>query len=516
MRRIAAFFLLLASCNAAGQNKLVSTGVIFDGEPYIVINPDNDQHMVVAWMGLPLGQPVAIRTRVTFNGGITWSPVVALPHAQPGYGSADPSLAFDAEGAVVACYIDYINEPTEGGVYLVKSTNGGLSWGPMLKAIDAFDDELEYPVDRPWFSVNPLTNHYYLTSMSAYWGPTPNYAYFTASADGGLTWSVVQRLGAPGFIVGNFIGKPMPVNGVSSNGILHILYPSWVPANNLLPGVMHAQSINHGETFSYNAAFYSNAGGGNDPGAKNGYRLVVNPANPNHLALLLPLSPTGDQDIYLRESYDGGSTWGSSVRVNDDPSGNGRMQDLVWASFDTDGDLAIAWRDRRNAPETGYATSQEIYGAVKWNGAESISPNFPISSATAPWNATFLDQSGNDFLCVEMRNDTLNTVWGDVRNNKLEIWFQRTDAHTGLPVSIFNLTDERATDILIYPNPASEFISVKGFWTRCVIHDATGKLLREIQAPSTSISVSDLPTGYYTAIFNTQDGISVHYFQIQR
>jgi len=61
---------LLFFCGSSfGQNQNISNGNIFDGEPYLSINPENPKHMVVAWMGyLPLTN-VLIKTRVTFNGG---------------------------------------------------------------------------------------------------------------------------------------------------------------------------------------------------------------------------------------------------------------------------------------------------------------------------------------------------------------------------------------------------------------------------------------------------------------
>ena len=44
-----------------GQNQNISLGNVFDGEPYITINPNNSQHMVVAWMGYKFGENVVIK-----------------------------------------------------------------------------------------------------------------------------------------------------------------------------------------------------------------------------------------------------------------------------------------------------------------------------------------------------------------------------------------------------------------------------------------------------------------------
>ncbi|MDX1652776.1 MAG: hypothetical protein R3277_09815 [Brumimicrobium sp.] len=47
------------------QNLNISTGLVFEGEPFIAINPNNNQHLVVAWMGFKLGQEIVIKTKET-------------------------------------------------------------------------------------------------------------------------------------------------------------------------------------------------------------------------------------------------------------------------------------------------------------------------------------------------------------------------------------------------------------------------------------------------------------------
>src|SRR5437870_4818079 len=100
MTRILLLFSLLFysgfGLNAQPVNANISSGVAFDGEPYLAINPVNNQNLVAAWMGLKLsgGQfRVAIKTRASVDGGNTWSAVNALPHFGTGFGSADVSMA---------------------------------------------------------------------------------------------------------------------------------------------------------------------------------------------------------------------------------------------------------------------------------------------------------------------------------------------------------------------------------------------------------------------------------------
>ena len=99
--------LLFYSLFSYGQNQNISQGFVFDGEPYISIDPNNSQHMVVAWMSWTLSTRIVIKTKTTFDGGATWGNALKLAHAVTGFTSADPSLEFDDNGNVFASYVDY-------------------------------------------------------------------------------------------------------------------------------------------------------------------------------------------------------------------------------------------------------------------------------------------------------------------------------------------------------------------------------------------------------------------------
>ena len=55
---------MVISTISIGQNQLVSQGVLYDGEPYITVNPSNPQHMVVAWLGYKPLQYVIIKKEI--------------------------------------------------------------------------------------------------------------------------------------------------------------------------------------------------------------------------------------------------------------------------------------------------------------------------------------------------------------------------------------------------------------------------------------------------------------------
>ncbi len=444
--------LFLPFC-VLSQNQNLSSGLVFDGEPYITINPNNSQHMVVAWMGYKWQEYIVIKTKVTFDAGQSWSSENYIPHINPVYGSADPSLEFDNNGNLFLCYIDFSAAIDSGAIYVVKSVDGGLNWQNPVEVINAHSDPGKYPVDRPWISIDKSggvnDGAIYITSMNPnVFGPlSPPYnPYFMYSDDGGNTFSNWRYLDTTGFLAGSLITQPMPTNCVSSNGTFHAIFPSYVPSQNIYAQFILASSTSKGNSFNYNIALQANSGL-TDTLMKKGNLLISNPSDENHLVMLFPSTIFSDEDIVMIESFDEGISWSNPIRINDDNIGNGKMQDLVWADFDSDGDLVITWRDRRNSSANGYQTESEIWGSVRWKDSTNFSSNFSITSQQIAYD-TILAESGNDFMCVAVENDTLNAVWGDTRNGKLNIYFQRMSLQSGSVTTVTNISENKNKKLL--------------------------------------------------------------------
>ena len=143
--------LLVSVCamhlSAQTPNENLSEGQYFDGEPYLIIDPHNSDHIVVAWIGYTVGYPTGIKVKASFDRGNSWSASTFLPHAAAIFHSADPSIAFDTSGHVYVCYIDF-NEPADSGaVYVVGSADGGLTWGTASRVIGGSDDPGKLPLD---------------------------------------------------------------------------------------------------------------------------------------------------------------------------------------------------------------------------------------------------------------------------------------------------------------------------------------------------------------------------------
>lgn len=514
MKNIVKTILLFITLSQSlqSQNQNLTNLAVFEGEPYLAINPTNPKNMVVAWMGFVFGNGsgLTIKVKNTFNGGISWSSSLNLPHIKSTYKSADVNMAFDLTGKLHLNYIDYRESPDSGGVYYCNSVNGGTSFSAPIKVIDAYADGSKRPLDRPWMSVDASGTKIFITTKPAPWIAAPNRAYLTSSSNGGVTWSNFRYIDTTNFLIGSLITAPMAFPSYAGNS-LRIMYPSYVATQNILPAFYLASSTNNGGTFNYTTMLALNVSPTTNDSAKSAYQLITNPSNSlNCVAILNVAIGTNDLDVYIIESTNGGANWSPPQRINDDLLNNGKMQDLAWAAYDQSGNLVITWRDRRNAPGVGYARASEIYGAYRPSGTSTFQPNFKISDALETYG-NILSQNGNDFMSTVLQNDTLHAVWGSTRDGSLDIWHSRLKASNGA-TGITKLLASESFVIETFPNPVTEQLTVSltnHFMIKTIqINTLEGKevFFEKFNTDKAGINLKTLPSGVYLLIVKDEQG----------
>lgn len=501
------------------QNVNISNGAAFEGEPYIAMNPNDSQHLIVAWMGFKLGQEIIIKTRTTFDGGQTWSTTTELSHQQAGYGSADPSLKIDNDGNAYLCYIDYDNDNFTGGeVLITKSTDGGLSWNPPVIAISTTDCPNELCIDRPWIAIDnsggALDGTIYVTSMNAN-QPTivnpPYNPYLAVSTDGGDSFSVPRYLDTLGYYAGSLISAAMPTPTVGADGTFYAIYPSYETSQSVFAQYIMAQSDDAGVSLSHNVTHQATSGLSSQL-AKKAPLLISDPTDASHLGYLYLKEDNGDMDVYYSESVDFGVNWSALLRVNDDPIANGIMQDLIWGDFNENGDVVVCWRDRRNGG-SGYDVPTEIMGAMKYSDSTGFSSNFTITDQSANHEA-ILEGAGNDFMSVQLSGDTLHAVWGDTRSSVLNVYYNKMNVKDQIS-SIQTIATSDWNFLNIYPNPAQNFILVDeelvGYSYDIV--NSQGKIISSgILTEQASIPITNLTRGHYFIYFMKGEEIATFKF----
>jgi len=353
-------------------------------------------------------------------------------------------------------------------------------------------------IDR---EAGPLQGNIYVTVMNAKLFPVspPYNPYFIKSTDGGATFDNPRYLDTINFLAGDLIPQPMPSPSVSQNGTVYATYPSYKTSQSFLPQLFVAKSNAGVDGFSH-TTLLSGTNAATDSLAKKAGLLLCDPSDNNHLVYFMLLNNFGDADVYMMESTDEAANWTSGIRVNDDPMGNGKMQDLVWADFDSDGDLAVCWRDRRNGG-SGYETDSEITCAIKCADSSNFTSNFIISDVLVAHD-TVLNGSGNDFMSVQFQNDTLSAVWGDVRDGRVNVYFNRSTKDQVISVSEI-IQDEMPS--LLFPNPSNGIIEITDVETPFDFNiiNVEGKLVKSGTSNNQSINTG-LGAGLYFIQVNSK------------
>lgn len=502
MNKTISIIFLLSNLNAfqaySQTNQNISNHPYSDSEPYLAVNPLNPQNVISAWMGVSSFTRLSIMTSASIDGGTTWSVPDTIPNISQNFTAADVSIAFNNQGTAFLSFVDYKFTLDSGFIRVCKSTDLGLSWDTPVSAVSAADAP-DIPVDRPWIvcdnSPGIYSGNLYIVSKSYFASPIPHHIWLTVSNDSGQSWSPISELDSlvPIGIISNIMGVP----AVTSSGNLVVAYATYNPPADPIAKVICIISQDGGNSFSPHTIYNITAGSSiSDTLYQASYSIHANPANASQLVFQSTSAINGDPDVFISYSSDSGLSWSPLQRINSDPIGNGKGQDMSWGSFSQSGVFALAWRDRRNG-SSGSTSDFEIFGSVSTDGGASFSPNVNLSSAVSPVVSM---SRGNDFLGTGLTPTHLVANWCDNRTGNHEIFFQSVSVN-----SILNHLPAGAIHnyAILFPNPAGSFFQIRftnPFSGTLRVLSAEGKLLDErmIQnAISEIISTTDLLPGNY-------------------
>ena len=418
-------------------------------EPSIMMDPNNPD-ILVAGSNLNYFY-------LSNNGGQSWS-IHTLTSPYGVWGG--PVIDVDTEGNF---YFFHLSNPPSGNwidrIICQKSTNNGSNWSDgTFTGLNGTKAQ-----DKQWSVVDRSNNNIYLT-----WTQFDNYGsenpsdisiiLFSKSVDGGDTWSTPKRINKVG---GDCIDSDNTVEGaVPAVGPNGEIYVAWAGPN----GIVFNRSMDQGETWLEEEILVDPMPGGWDYAIPSIYRANGLPVTkcdlsggPNHGAIYINWSDqrNGEEntDIWLSKSVDGGDTWSSPIRVNDDDSDH--HQFFSWMDIDqTNGNLYFVFYDRRN-----YSNSKtDVYLASSNDGGISFA-NWKISESP------FLPNSGvffGDYTNIVAHDNIVRPIWTRLNNGSLSIWTDITPLDNE---EIVNGIRESKIEHNIehYPNPASEmsYVSFK-------------------------------------------------------
>jgi hypothetical protein len=427
--------------------------------------------------------------------------------------AGDPVVAYDSLGNLF--YENMYGNIS--GCKVIKSTNNGISWGTAVTAI-AGNDKNWIVCDQ---TSGPYANYVYSTMTNNTAGN------FTRSLDNGATFNstfapTTQSL--PGMMVavgpeGNIQGGAVYVvtDGGSSFNAVYTFYRSndggatftqrssqqW--ANTVGSQVSGRNSVSNMRTRPYPMIAADNS-----YGANRGKFYCVYASND-------PPGSNGKSDVWCRSSSDGGATWTSAVRVNDDANTSNFQQwhPAIWCDKET-GKLYVMWMDTRDTPTND---SAYMYASYSTDGGATFVANQRISNKKmkidcptcggggtpryqGDYNGIVSNKKGSMLGWTDFRSGSFQSMTGYFPDFAMAIDHASDTLYTSADNAIFQVsipevklyTDTVLLSASISPAPAAGSITFEF---------PSGNMMTTYPGtkPVKVVLSGSVPTGNYTATF---------------
>lgn len=389
--------------------RVTEPSAINPAEVSIAINPKNPDNMIAASM--QVGRPPRPRAGsyqyVTFDGGKTWKTV---PTPDPNnLVQGDDIVAFSSDGIAYHVHLSFAGirqarpARAENGMIVNVSKDGGNTWTQGTAAVNhvntvtPFEDKPGLVVDNAPASRSKGNVYLAWTRFDVYGSADPehrSHIFFTRSTDQGQTFSMPFRISDTS---GDCVDSDNTVEGavpaVGPNGEVYVVWAGPL-------GLVMDKSMDGGLTFGKDKVIGYMSGGWDFSveglNRANGMPItgVDLSDGPNKGTLYVNWidARNGDPDVFVMSSKDGGETWSSPVRVNDDSVKNGKVQFFTWMSVDPgDGSINILFYDRRD----GSGTQTRLTLARSVDGGRSfVNHKIDLPAFAANARAFFGDYGG--------------------------------------------------------------------------------------------------------------------------
>jgi len=418
------------------MNSIVTTQVNVDAngqnivgdaanEPSIAVDRNNPNSMAIGWRQF---NTITNNFRqagygYTTDGGQTWTFPGVI---EPGIFRSDPVLDSDADGNF------YYNSLTNNPTYLChvyKSSTGGSTWGTGVYAQGG---------DKQWMVIDrtngPGLGHIYASWTSYYSVCDPG--FFTRSTDSGLSfedcgqipeepyWGTLAVATNGNLYMGGTTGWDFLVTR-SSNAKYSGQIVSWDMGTtvNLDGSITSGSGPNPGGLLGQTNIAVDTSGG-----IYNGniYLLcsVERNSNPDPL------------DVMFARSTDGGVTFSSPVKINDD-AGTSAYQWFGTMSVAPNGRIDVIWLDTRDNPGTVLSA---LYYSNSSDGGLTWSPNERLSDYFDPHVGWPQQNKMGDYFDMVSDINGANLAWAATFNGEQDVYYSFITDTTVVPVELLSFT----------------------------------------------------------------------------
>lgn len=424
-----------------GPNIQVFNNLRPQGEVAIAANPMNDDNLVAGAIDWRLTPPSCVISGTALcvtnwigvytsaDGGNTW-----LPQLVPGYpggptgpltgwqDGSDPIVAFDRHGDAYAGGIfwkadTFVTSGRDFALALSRSDDGGMTWNDPSILVEGnglvpFPDHPQMAVDN---TGGPHDGNVYVAWTSITGLAYPTDILVGTSSDRGMTWSTTKVSGPipPGDAQGSYSDANV---AIGPNGVVYAVWDEYFMGVGGVPRVRFWMTVSSDGGSSFQSPWVAEDAVvpihlPNAPFRAGSYPVLAvdTSGGPRNGRLYLTWSDqrSGNADILLKTSDDGGRTWSTTRRVNDD-TGNAAQFD-AWVSVASNGRVDLSFYDRRDDPND-YLLNRYYAGSTD-GGVTFI--NVRVSDvSTDP--AVF--RSVGDYNQIASTSQAAHPAWTDGRN----------------------------------------------------------------------------------------------------
>ncbi len=423
----------------------------YDGEIQIAVNHRNTNQMVSAantWgnAGAACNNEATQSIFYSSNGGATWdytcapsNNVFTLGTCSGTVFGSDPALYWNDNNEVFLNYmlLCATATTTQYSMVVARSADGGATWVKqgVIKnawATGTLEDKNFYAIDNT--ATSPFYGRHYTC-----WDRSNN-EKFAYSTNNGVTWTEVDLPTAP--VGGVDLGCEI---AVQKNGTVHVVWESLTCGASTCTDerMFYTKSTNGGVSWStpvqvhdHNLAGFS---GTNKPPVADQRGIApfgaIDVDNSGGACDGTLYATYGDYtsggatetDIWVTRSTNGGTTWGTPVKVNDDGLA-ARTQFHPFLQVDqSNGNVVVAWHDARNDANN---RKVEIYTTRSTNCGVSFEANTKASQNSTEFNnsgISYTDVNSTDnpnrnsnqygeYMGLDVKNGKAYLAWVDTRH----------------------------------------------------------------------------------------------------
>ena len=397
-------------------------------EPSITVDPNNGSKMSIGWRQF---NSVFSNFRqagysFTTNGGASWTFPGVLEN---NVFRSDPVLDSDSTGNFF--YLSLLETFFDT---MWKSVDGGMTWANLAPAKGG---------DKQWFTIDNTASigHGF---QYQHWSSSGNNfggRQFTRSTDGGVTWlNPVNIPNSPSW------GTP----DVDTNGTLYIGGVNLFTDQIWCERSSNAKDSSVTPTFDQNTLV--NLGGDigfgypiNPDGLVGQVFLAVDRSgtstnnNVYMMASVIPNGASNGSDVMFVRSTDGGHTFSSPLRVNDDPINHSKWHWFGTLAVAPNGRIDSVWLDSRNAANN---TDSQLFYSYSMDGGMTWAPNVAVSNSFNPFLGYPNQNKMGDYITIVSDNTGGNVAYAATFNGEEDVYYVRV-----APAGSSSLTLESAESV---------------------------------------------------------------------